>query len=125
MAEKAILDNMLVSGVRNQLDDIRKGLSGMSECRLELKEVEATLEAIDKSSAEAQQVMNHFDFVRLVCRMHQNISSARMVYLRFQELGSEIERVSTLLKSDRSQGDLCGDNLLLIHYHLTRLDEFR
>ncbi|EPZ32109.1 Exocyst complex component Sec6 domain-containing protein [Rozella allomycis CSF55] len=110
--EKAEIDNQLLGEVRNAIEDIKNGLTQIGKSKSDISDIAKALHLMEKASKESQDNIENFEFIK-------------SVYDRFYALESEIERVSMLIADDLKHNYKNSEHLLLIHYHLTKLEEFR
>jgi hypothetical protein len=123
VGEKNSIDSQVMTGVRNQLDDIKAGLSTILRTQGESDEIVKNLAAMEKVCKD--QVIEHFDFVKQVCTASSRLKETKAIYDRFDELDGEIQRVMALINHDKQSNYMKSQHILLIHYHLVRLEDFR
>ncbi|KAJ3014877.1 SNARE-binding exocyst subunit S6 [Thoreauomyces humboldtii] len=124
-AERASIDAQLKTAVESQLDDAQRGLDTLSQTKAETQKIRGNLAAVDEKCTAAQNTIRNYERIKKISRTHQNFVSTKLMVEQFQQLNDQVARIRALLEEDSE--DLLGPapNLLLIHYKLQQLEEFR
>ncbi|KAI9193098.1 exocyst complex component Sec6-domain-containing protein [Polychytrium aggregatum] len=123
--ERASIDAQLKTAMELQLDDANLGLETLKSSMDETMVIRANLLETDKLCANAKNTIENYEQIKLISKTHRNFITTKNMVEQFQKLNSQVNRIQGLLDDDLR--DILGpaDNLLLIHYHLFKLQEFR
>ncbi|KAI8910000.1 exocyst complex component Sec6-domain-containing protein [Powellomyces hirtus] len=123
--ERASIDAQLKTAVESQLDDAQRGLDTLAVTKGETLRIRSNLSAVDERCTAAQNTIKNYARIKKISRTHQNFVATKAMVEQFQRLNDEVARIRLLLVEDAE--DLLGPapNLLLIHFKLQQLEEFR
>ncbi|KAI9141084.1 exocyst complex component Sec6-domain-containing protein [Paraphysoderma sedebokerense] len=123
--EKNSIDAQLKAGTQTQLDDCQNGLNNLVNTKTELDVIRKNFTTIDSLSKSSLNMIPGFSKIKLVSRAHQNFVRTRETVIKFQELNDRVEKLRSTLEVHRK--DLLGpaEDILFMHYELSRLEEFR
>lgn len=122
--EMVALETQLNASVRMQIENTRDGIRrlGESQDRLLGGVGSALGEALSLCQA-SEGLVASYGTVKQVSRTFQNFRLVNAVYEQFRSLNETVERTAALLEADKEAGS--SDNLLLVFFHLSRLEAFR
>ena len=124
-AEKAAIDTVLKTSVQSQIDDTFDGLKLLSNAHQLVDSIKDNLGMINGICSQKSDIRN-YPRIKKISRTHQNFQATKAVVIQFQDLNKDIEKLNSLLQADSKDILSHGSpNLLYIHYHVFRLEEFR
>ncbi|KAG0705592.1 exocyst complex component Sec6-domain-containing protein [Suillus ampliporus] len=123
--EKASIDARLKSGVKEQLDATREGLTKLLGTRNNVQVIKEEMQTVDRMCSDPQNVVSTFDQISRVSMVHRNFEQTEEMVNNLLEINSKLDVVEELLDAD--SGNILGPapNLLPIHFHINRLEAFR
>ncbi|CAG8552121.1 9493_t:CDS:2 [Paraglomus brasilianum] len=123
--EKATTDAQLKTGVKAQLDNTRQGLETLDTSRKEMVVIKENMQGIDKLCSSAQGMIQHFPRISKISQVHRNFVATQETINKLQEMYTKLDTIRGLLYSDRQDPTGPAKNLLLVHYQLFHMSEFK
>ncbi|KAI8801633.1 exocyst complex component Sec6-domain-containing protein [Cladochytrium replicatum] len=123
--EGASIEAQLKTVVESQLEDAQRGLDVLGMSTSITEQLKGNLSTIDRLCADAQSSISNFSKIEKISKAHQNFKRTKQVIDNFQQLSNNVTRVNQLLEVDSKDPQGSADNLLLIHYQLFQLENFR
>ncbi len=117
------LEAQLNASVRMQIENTREGIQRLGASQDRLRSISQSLEAVTRLCQESEGLIENYPTIKQVSRTCQNFRLIRSVYDQLMHLDETVARTSGLLEQDIESG--CSDNLLLVYYHLQKLEGFR
>ncbi|KAG1717333.1 exocyst complex component Sec6-domain-containing protein [Suillus paluster] len=123
--ERASIDARLKSGVKEQLDATREGLTKLLGTRNNVQVIKEEMQTVDRMCSDPQNVISTFDQISRVSMVHRNFEQTEEMVNNLLEINSKLDILEELLDADSR--DIIGPapNLLPIHFHINRLEAFR
>ncbi|KDQ51051.1 hypothetical protein JAAARDRAFT_140986 [Jaapia argillacea MUCL 33604] len=123
--EKASIDTRLKSGVKEQLDATREGLRKLFSTRHNVQVIRDEMVTVDRLCSDPQTVVSTFDQISRVSMVHRNFEQTAEMVNNLVEMSAKLDALEEMLDADRS--DILGPapNLLIMHYHINQLENFR
>lgn len=117
------LEAQLNASVRMQIESTREGIQRLGASQERLRAIGDSLGQITKLCLQSDSLIDNYPTIKQVSRTCQNFRLIRSVYDQFTHLDETVARTAALLEEDK-QGET-SENLLLVYYHLHRLEAFR
>ncbi|KXN86616.1 Exocyst complex component sec6 [Leucoagaricus sp. SymC.cos] len=123
--EKASIDARLKNGVREQIQATREGLRKLLGTRDNVQVAKDEMLAIEKACGDPHIKVPTFDQISRVSTVHRNFESTEEMVNNLLEMEAKLNDIERMLASDSK--DILGPapNLLVIHYQLNQLENFR
>ncbi|KAJ2919536.1 hypothetical protein MD484_g873, partial [Candolleomyces efflorescens] len=123
--EKASIDARLKTGVKEQLEATRQGLSKLLGTRDNVQSIRDEMSSIEGECEDMSIKVATFDQISRVSMVHRNFESTEEMVNNLLEMATRLDHLEHMLASDSR--DIVGPapNLLIIHYHLNQLERFR
>ncbi|TRM65365.1 exocyst complex component Sec6-domain-containing protein [Schizophyllum amplum] len=123
--EKASIDARLRTGVKEQLAATREGLRKLLSTRNNVQAVRDEMVQIDRECSDPQNHVATFDQISRVSMVHRNFEQTEEMVHNLLEMNSRLDMLENMLEDDSQ--DILGPapNLLVIHFQLKQLEDFR
>ncbi|KAF9453532.1 exocyst complex component sec6 [Macrolepiota fuliginosa MF-IS2] len=123
--EKASIDVRLKNGVKEQLQATREGLRKLLGTRDNVQVVKDEMLAVEKACDNPNIKVPTFDQIGRVSVVHRNFESTEEMVNNLLDMAAKLDDIERMLASDSK--DLLGPapNLLIIHYQINQLENFR
>ncbi|EJD07303.1 exocyst complex component Sec6 [Fomitiporia mediterranea MF3/22] len=123
--EKASIDARLKTGVKEQLEATRDGLRKLLGTRTNVQAIKDEMATIDGLCKNPQNTISTFDQIARVSMVHRNFEQVEEMVNNLTEMHDKLDMLEGMLNADRQ--DITGParNLLILHIHLTQLENFR
>lgn len=122
--KKAAVDGQLKLGLRDQLEITQAGMTSITDGQRTVNAIKEEMMKIDKLCAEAQNMIRDFPYVNLVAQTHRNFEAVEKIKRDIDTFDQSLSELEMLLREDDEDLET-QPNLLLIHYKLTKLREFK
>ncbi|KAJ9621956.1 SNARE-binding exocyst subunit S6 [Taxawa tesnikishii (nom. ined.)] len=122
--KKAAVDSQLKLGLKEQLEITQAGMTSISEGQRAVNLIKEEMMKIDKLCAEAQNMIKDFPFVDKIAQTHRNFAQVEEMREHIEEFGQKLDELEQLLREDDDDMEN-QNNLLAVHYGLTRLRDVR
>jgi hypothetical protein len=123
--EKASIDARLKSGVKEQLDATREGLTKLLGTRNNVQVIKEEMQTVDRMCSDPQNVVSTFDQISRVSMVHRNFEQTEEMVNNLLEINSKLDVLEELLEAESRTIIGPAPNLLPIHFHINRLEAFR
>ena len=125
--EHLSLRTQLYSSITLQIDRTRSSLHALNDSTSVVSNVHTTIGRITDLCLQADKLFDNFPFIKTVSRAAENFAECRKVYEQFKGLNDQVAFADDLLKQVVSKEalQLSPPALLLLHYKLSKLEEFR
>ena len=125
-SELSSLSAQLASQIQLSVSNVHSGMDVLVESERKIDLIRENLGHVEQLSREASNLIDNFEYINQISRCNQNFSKTRQVLEKFQDLDGELERVKELLDQDDREDEIPScDNVLLVHYYLWKLEDFR
>ncbi|KAL1743219.1 exocyst complex component Sec6-domain-containing protein [Schizophyllum fasciatum] len=123
--EKASIDARLRTGVKEQLTATREGLRKLLNTRKNVQTIRDEMVQIDRECSDPQNHVATFDQISRVSMVHRNFEQTEEMVQNLLEMNSRLDMLENMLEEDSQ--DILGPapNLLVIHFQLKQLEDFR
>ncbi|KAK2463655.1 hypothetical protein APHAL10511_004406 [Amanita phalloides] len=123
--EKASIDTRLKNGVKEQLIATREGLRKLLGTRKNVQTIKDQMIVIERECNDPKIGVGTFDQISRVSMVHRNFQSTEEMVLNLLSMAEKLDDIENMLAADAD--DILGPapNLLIIHYHLNQLENFR
>ena len=111
------------ASVRLQIESTRDGINRLGQSQDRLSTISASLDRLTGLAEESAGLIENYPTIKQVSRTCQHFRLIRSVYDQFAHLDETVARTTELLEQDREDGSM--ENLLLVHFYLSRLEAFR
>ncbi|KAL1297987.1 hypothetical protein AAFC00_006494 [Neodothiora populina] len=122
--KKAAVDGQLRVGLQEQLSITQSGMSAISEGQRTVQLIKEEMMKIDRLCVEAQNMIRDFPFVDKIARMQANFAQVEEMTASIEAFEQGLDDLEQLLRED-DQDMEHQNNLLAIHYGLTKLRDVR
>lgn len=122
--KKVAVDSQLRIGLQEQLNITQSGMSAISEGQRTVNMIKEEMMKIDRLCREAQNMIRDFPFVDKVARMHANFTAVEDMMTSVDNFAQSLDDLEDLLRADDEDMEN-QNNLLAIHYGLTKLRDVR
>ncbi|KAH0353408.1 exocyst complex component Sec6, partial [Aureobasidium melanogenum] len=122
--KKAAVDGQLRIGLKEQLEITQQGMSSINDGQHNVNLIKDEMIKIDRLCVEAQNMIQDFPFVDKVAQTHRNFAQVEDMKAQIESFGRNLDELETLLREDDENTEN-QDNLLAIHYGLTKLRDIR
>lgn len=123
--EKASIDARLKTGVKEQLEATRQGLTKLLGTRDNVQAVRDEMSSIERECEDMSIKVSTFDQISRVSMVHRNFESTEDMVNNLLEMATRLDHIEHMLASDSRELDGPAPNLLVVHYHLNQLERFR
>ncbi|KAF6761592.1 exocyst complex component Sec6-domain-containing protein [Ephemerocybe angulata] len=123
--EKASIDARLKTGVKEQLEATRLGLSKLLSTRENVQSIRDEMASIERECEDMSIKVSTFDQISRVSMVHRNFESTEEMVNNLLEMATRLDHLEHMLASDSRHIVGPAPNLLIIHYHLNQLERFR
>ncbi|CAO3591110.1 unnamed protein product [Absidia cylindrospora] len=123
--EKASIDAQLNTGVQTQLDYVQQGLETLDISTQSNERVKGNMQRIDKLCGDTHQMIKNFGRINQLSQIHKNFVATQEKVKSFQALYQRLNNVENLFHPLQADIFEPQSNLLHVHYHLFKLEEFR
>ena len=122
--KKAVIDNQLKLGLKEQLETTQSGMTSISESQRVVNQIKEEMMKIDKLCAESQNMIRNFPNINTVSQIHRNFQQVEAMRSNIESFNDRLNALDQLLLEDEQ--DLENQpNLLMAHYGLTQLRDIR
>lgn len=122
--KKQIVDDQLRVGLQEQLQITQLGITSISDGQRTVALIKEEMTKIDKLCAEAQNMITNFPFVDKIAQTHRNFAQVEEMRSSIEGFGPQLDELEVALEDDERDLDN-QNNLLSIHYTLTKLRDTR
>ncbi|KAG9529881.1 exocyst complex component Sec6, partial [Aureobasidium melanogenum] len=122
--KKAAVDGQLRIGLKEQLEITQQGMSSINDGQHTVNLIKDEMIKIDRLCVEAQNMIQDFPFVDKVAQTHRNFAQVEDMKAQIESFGRNLDELENLLREDDENTEN-QDNLLAIHYGLTKLRDIR
>ncbi|CAD0092537.1 unnamed protein product [Aureobasidium mustum] len=122
--DKAAVDGQLRIGLKEQLEITQQGMSSINDGQHTVNLIKDEMIKIDRLCVEAQNMIQDFPFVDKVAQTHRNFALVEDMKAQIESFGRNLDELENLLREDDENTEI-QDNLLAIHYGLTKLRDIR
>lgn len=123
--EKASIDAKLKVGVEEQLDTIENGLDTLGTSRREMQAIREDLIDIDRLCSDAQKMVQDFPRINKISSVHRNFASTDDMVNNLRDMYARLDQIEKLLAKDSEDITGPAENLLALHFHVHKLQDFR
>jgi hypothetical protein len=117
------MDAQLEVAVQAQLEVIQSGLSAINHGQTEMTGVQQEMNRIDKICQSSQALVKNFEVINAISKCHINFVQTLEMVDKLENLGKTLDELRQQLDEDRQ--DASSSNLLSMHFHLSKLLDFR
>ena len=122
--KKAVIDNQLKLGLKEQLETTQSGMTSISESQRVVNQIKEEMMKIDKLCADSQNMIRNFPNINTVSQIHRNFQQVEAMRSNIESFNDRLNALDQLLLEDEQ--DLENQpNLLMAHYGLTQLRDIR
>lgn len=122
--KKTAVDSQLRAGLRDQLETIQTGMTGLTDGQKTVQAIKEEMMKIDKLCTESQIMIKDFNNINLVSQAHRNFQAVEAMRKNLEVFNERLNRVEGMLRED-DQDQENMPNLLAVHYELTQLRNIR
>lgn len=122
--KKTAVDSQLRAGLRDQLETIQTGMTGLTDGQKTVQAIKEEMMKIDKLCTESQIMIKDFNNINLVSQAHRNFQAVEAMRKNLEVFNERLNRVESMLRED-DQDQENMPNLLAVHYELTQLRNIR
>ncbi|KAI9294820.1 exocyst complex component Sec6 [Neoconidiobolus thromboides FSU 785] len=123
--EKSTVEIQLRTDVQSQFDDIQETFKLFSGSNERLNQIRQSIQKVEILCKENQSKIPGYETIKELSRIHSNMVATHRYVKRFQVFQQQINLIEQLLARARIPGGLTKINLLVIHYELYHVEEFR
>lgn len=117
------LESQLNASVRMQIENTREGIQRLANSQDRLRGITESINKTMDLCQASQSLLANYPTIKQVSSTVKNFRLVNGVYDQFTALDETVARTDALLQQDKEAGR--SDNLLLVFYHLSRLEAFR
>ncbi|KAL2861399.1 exocyst complex component Sec6-domain-containing protein [Aspergillus pseudodeflectus] len=122
--KKAAVDAQLREGLRDQLANVQRSLSALTEGQRQVSKTRDELQGIDRLCAESQNSVDDFSQIDQLAKVQRNFEATLAMKKGLENFSADLAEVENLLREDDE--DLEDQpNLLRAHMKISRLRDFR
>lgn len=123
--ERATLDAQLNVAVQAQLEVIQSGLAAIGSGQSEMNQVKQEMDKTDKVCQSSHAMVKDFEVINSVSKCHINFMQTLEMVDNLENMQKTLDGLRDQLQEDRDAQDQSSPNLLVMHYHLSKLLDFR